>query len=89
MTKIKKGSSNVYKALGYKDADEMQAKAQLAKNIVQIIRTNQWSPGETCKILGLGPLELSDILSGKFRGASETELAEYLNRLSRFQAQKD
>ncbi|GGE57162.1 hypothetical protein GCM10011533_07090 [Streptosporangium jomthongense] len=83
MISIEEGSSNVYEDVGFRDADKMLVKAQLAAQIRNIISANQWTQAEACKILDLTQPKLSNLLNGKFRGISETKMLDCLTRLGR------
>ncbi len=83
MTIVEEGSSNVYQDLGFTNANEMLVKAQLASQICNIIRANQWTQTEACKILDLNQPKLSNLVNGKFRGISETKMLDCLTRLGR------
>ncbi|MCK0164266.1 helix-turn-helix transcriptional regulator [Marinobacter sp. S6332] len=83
MTSIEEGGANVYEDLGSRDAGTMLLKAQLAAQIRNIIRANQWTQAEACKVLDLTQSKLSNLLNGKFRGISETKMLECLTRLGR------
>ena len=77
-TEVHKGSGNVYRDLGYADADEMLVKAQLVAKISEIIRSQELTRVEAARILGVTQPELSDLLRGQFRGISERKLTECL-----------
>lgn len=83
MTRIEKGSTNVYADLGIPDADGMLIKAQLATQISQIIKTRKWNQQRAAKVLGLTQPKLSNMLRGQFRGISETKMLDCLTRLGR------
>jgi predicted XRE-type DNA-binding protein len=80
---IHEGSGNVYRDLGFPDADEMLVKAQLVTKILEIIRSKGLTQVEAAKILGLPQPKLSGILRGQFRGVSERKLIDCLTRLGR------
>ena len=40
---IHRGSGNVYKDLGFPDAEEMQAKAILVSRIMEIVKKKKWT----------------------------------------------
>jgi predicted XRE-type DNA-binding protein len=83
MSKIEKGSGNVYADLGLADADEMLVKAQLASKIGEIIKGRKWNQQEAAVVLGLTQPKLSKLLRGQFRGISEVKLLDCLTRLGR------
>jgi predicted XRE-type DNA-binding protein len=80
---IHEGSRNVYRDLGFPDAEEMLVKAQLVSKISEIIRGKDLTQVEAAKILGLPQPKLSGILRGRFRGVSERKLIDCLTRLGR------
>jgi predicted XRE-type DNA-binding protein len=80
---IHEGSGNVYRDLGFPDAEEMLVKAQLVHKISEIIRNKGLTQVEAAKILGLTQPKLSGILRGQFRGVSERKLIDCLTSLGR------
>lgn len=80
---IHEGSGNVYRDLGFPDAEEMLVKAQLVHKISEIIRSKGLTQVEAAKILGLTQPKLSGILRGQFRGVSERKLIDCLTSLGR------
>lgn len=80
---IHEGSGNVYRDLGFRDAEEMLIKAKLVHKISEIIRTKGLTQVEAAKILGLTQPKLSGILRGQFRGVSERKLIDCLTSLGR------
>jgi len=83
MTKIEKGSGNVYADLGLPDAEEMLVKAQLATKIGEIIKTRRWTQQHAASVLGMTQPKLSNLLRGQFRGISEDRMMKCLARLGR------
>ena len=75
------GSRNVYRDLGYPDAEEMLVKAQLASKISELITECAYTQSEAAKLLGLPQPKLSKLLRGQFRGISERKLMDCLTRL--------
>lgn len=78
---VEKGSGNVYADLGTADAGAMLIKAQLATRIGQIIDEREWTHEHAASVIGIPRPKLSNVLSGKFRGISETKMLECLARL--------
>ena len=72
---------NVYRDLGFPDAEEMLVKAQLVSKIHEIIRSKGLTRIEAAKMLGLPQPKLSGILRGQFRGVSERKLIDCLTGL--------
>ncbi len=83
MSKITKGSGNVYADLGLADADEMLVKAQLAAKISEIIKLRKLTQTQASALLGMPQPKLSNMLRGRFRGISETKMLECLTLLGR------
>lgn len=80
---IEEGSDSVYADLGYPDAEEMQVKAGLAREIGQIIKRRHLTQQQASELLGMPQSKLSGMLRGQFRGISQTKMIECLNRLGR------
>lgn len=76
-------SKSAYHELGFRDADEMLLKAQLAMKIAEILRERGWTQQEAAKVLGLTQPKLSNMLRGEFRGISEIKMLDCLARLGR------
>jgi len=83
MSKIERGSTNVYADLGMADAEEMLVKAQLATKIGDIIKRRKLTQVQAAQLLGITQPKLSGLLRGQFRGVSETKMLECLTRLGR------
>ncbi len=83
MSKIERGSINVYADLGIADAEEMLVKAQLATKIGDIIKRRKLTQVQAAELLGITQPKLSGLLRGQFRGVSETKMIECLTRLGR------
>jgi predicted XRE-type DNA-binding protein len=82
-TEIHAGSGNVYRDLGYPDADEMLVKAQFIAKIGEIIRNQALTQVKAARILGVTQPKLSGLLRGQFRGISERKLIDCLTSLGR------
>jgi predicted XRE-type DNA-binding protein len=67
---IEQGSENLYADLGHKNAEEMQAKAVLAKTIYRIIKQKKLSQPKASELLGIPQSLLSRLLQGKLAGFS-------------------
>lgn len=83
MSKIEKGSMNVYADLGLADADEMLVKSQLATKIAEIIKLRKMTQTQAASVLGIPQPKLSNMLRGRFRGISEAKMLECLTLLGR------
>lgn len=77
------GSRNVYADLGYRDAEAMLRKAQMARKIAEIVDERELTQSQAAKVLGLTQPKISKMFAGQFRGISEAKLMECLARLGR------
>ncbi|HSW69398.1 MAG TPA: helix-turn-helix transcriptional regulator [Gammaproteobacteria bacterium] len=80
--KCERGSTNVFKDLGFKNAEEMQAKAVLASRIITIIEQEKWSQQEAADKLGLKQPKISLLCRGQLSGFSLGKLISLLNKLN-------
>jgi predicted XRE-type DNA-binding protein len=80
---VHEGSGNVYRDLGFPNAEEMLVKAQLVSKIREIIQNKGLTQVEAGRILGLSQPKLSGLLRGQFRGVSERKLIDCLTSLGR------
>lgn len=76
------GSGNVYKDLGFSNAEEMQAKAILVSSILSIIEKKQWTQNQAAEVLGITQPKISRLIRGQFSGFSMEKLIILLNRLN-------
>jgi predicted XRE-type DNA-binding protein len=83
MSKIEKGSMNVFADLGGPDAEEMLVKAQLAAKIAEIIKVRKLTQMQAASLLGMTQPKLSNMLRGRFRGISEAKMLECMTLLGR------
>lgn len=80
---IESGSGNPYADLGLPEAEDMRVKAELARQIAQIIKGRRLTQQSAAELLGMTQPKLSEMLRGRFRGISQTKMIECLNRLGR------
>jgi len=78
-----KAAKSAYEELGFRDAEEMLLKAQLAMKIAETLRKRGWNQQQAAKVLGMTQPKLSGMLRGQFRGISEVKMMECLVRLGR------
>jgi predicted XRE-type DNA-binding protein len=83
MITIEESSGNVYEDMGYPEAESMQVRANLTSKIADIIHYRHLTQQQAAVILGITQSELSKLLCGQFRGVSEVNMLECLNRLGR------
>ena len=78
---IKKGSGNVYKDLGYEDAESMKIKADIVSRISDIMEERKLTQKRVAEMTGIPQGRISNILNGQFRGVSEYKLLACLSLL--------
>jgi predicted XRE-type DNA-binding protein len=77
------GSDNVFADLELPDAEEMQAKAELARQILSIITKRHLTQTMAAEILGIDQPKVSALMRGRLRGFSMERLFHFLNALGR------
>ena len=78
---VERSSGNVYADLGFLEADELLAKAQLVSRISQIIVQREMTQLQAAKVLGIDQPKVSALLRGKFDGYTSDRLFRFLNAL--------
>lgn len=83
--KIEQISGNVFKDVGFSDAEAEQAllKADLAFEIYNIIEGRKLTQAKAGKILGVDPSDISRLKNGDFNRFSVERLFTLLNRFNR------
>lgn len=76
-----KSSGNVFKDLGFKDAEARLAKAELASKINELIDKRNLSQTEAAKILQINQPKVSDLMNGRLAGFSMERLIRFLIQL--------
>jgi predicted XRE-type DNA-binding protein len=77
------GSGKVFADLELPDAEEMQAKAELARQILSIITKRHLTQAMAAEILGIDQPKVSALMRGRLRGFSMERLFHFLNALGR------
>lgn len=78
---IEEGSGNVYLDLGYPDAEEMLAKADLTHQLQQAIDSQGITKRQAAQKIGVPELWLSDLLTGQFRSVDVATIIACLERM--------
>ena len=83
--KIEQSSGNVFKDVGFSDAEAEQAlfKADLAFEIYNIIEERKLTQAKAGKILGVDPSDISRLKKGDLNRFSVERLFTLLNRFNR------
>lgn len=77
------GSGNVFADLDLPDAEERLAKAELARQILNIIAQRHLTQAEAAELLGIDQPKVSALTRGKLSGFSMERLFHFLNLLGR------
>jgi len=77
------GSDNVFADLGLPDAQDMLVKAELARQILGIIRSRKLTQEKAAELLGIDQPKVSALTRGKLSGFSMERLFHFLNALGR------
>ena len=80
---IKRGGRNVFEDLKLPDAAELNAKAQIAFRICDILEERKLTQKEAATLLGIDQPKVSALLRGKLEGFSSDRLFRFLNALDR------
>ena len=78
---IESSSGNVFEDLGFPDAAERLAKAELARVARKIIKERNWTQAHAAEVLGIATSDMSDLIRGKLARFSQERLARFLNSL--------
>jgi predicted XRE-type DNA-binding protein len=80
---VTEGSGNVFEDLGFEDADELQAKAELTRQLHNILKRQRLSQRAAAKLLGIAQPDVSALVNGRHTGFSLTRLMTLFKRLDR------
>jgi len=72
------GGANVFADVGFADADERLAKAELSRMIHKIIEKRGWTQRRAAEVLGIAAPDVSDLVRGKLARFSQERLARFL-----------
>ncbi len=77
------GSGNVFEDLGYSNPAESQAKADLSRQIHQVIQNRKLTQKEAAEVMGIDQPKVSDIIRGKLSKYTLDRLIRFLRLLGR------
>lgn len=80
---VRMGSGNVFADLGFAEADERLAKAELARAIGKAIGARNLTQREAAELLEVDQPKVSQVLNGRLNGFSTERLLRFLTRLGR------
>jgi predicted XRE-type DNA-binding protein len=78
---VEESSGNVFADLGLPDADELLAKAELARTIRSLIERQNLTQTDAAELLGTTQPKVSDLFHGRLDGFSMERLCRFLNAL--------
>jgi predicted XRE-type DNA-binding protein len=78
---VEESSGNVFADLGLPDADELMAKAELARTIRALIERQNLTQAAAARLLGTTQPKVSDLFRGRLDGFSMERLYRFLNAL--------
>ena len=78
---IEPSGGNVFADLGFKNPEELLAKAELVQRITDIIAQRNLTQARAAKVLGIDQPKISTLLRGKLDGFSIDRLFRFLNAL--------
>jgi predicted XRE-type DNA-binding protein len=81
--KVQQSSGNVFSDLELPNPEEMLTKAELARQISQIITKRHLTQIEAAELLGIDQPKVSALIRGKLSGFSTERLFRFLNALGR------
>jgi len=81
--KVTKSSGNVFADLELPNADELYAKAELARRISRIIKGRHLTQKQAAEILGIDQPKVSALIRGHLDGFSTERLFRFLMALGR------
>ncbi|HWE39391.1 MAG TPA: helix-turn-helix transcriptional regulator [Isosphaeraceae bacterium] len=80
---IVEGSGNVFADLGFDDPEEMLARAELARQIGEIVAERKLDQARAASVLGISRAELTALLRGELSRFPTGRLFRFLNALGR------
>ena len=80
---VRRGGTNIFKELKLPDAEELNAKAQIAYRICGILEERKLTQKDAATLLGIDQPKVSALLRGRLEGFSSDRLFRFLNALDR------
>lgn len=79
--KVRSSSGNIFADLGLANSSELLIKAELVRQISELIRVRKLTQIEAAKRLGIDDPKITDLLRGKLSNFSIDHLFRFLNAL--------
>jgi len=80
---FEEGSGNVFTDLGFKDADQLLARAQIGYHVFKILKDEKLKQREIAEVLGIAQPDVSHLMNGHFSRFTTDKLLDFLRRLDR------
>lgn len=80
-TTVRQGGKNIFEDLKLPDAEELNAKAQIAYRICDLLQERKLTQKAAAELLGTDQPRVSALLRGKLEGFSSDRLFRFLNAL--------
>lgn len=80
---IHQSSGNVFADVGLENPEEYLAKAELARQIINVITARRLTQAEAANVLGINQPKISALKNGQLDGFSTERLIRFLNALGR------
>jgi predicted XRE-type DNA-binding protein len=77
-SRVTRGSGNVFDDLGYADAGDHLAKAELVSELSRIIDREGWTQAQAAKVMGMAQPDVSRLLRGQFSNYSIDRIMRFL-----------
>jgi predicted XRE-type DNA-binding protein len=87
-TKVNLSSSNVFEDLGLADSSELLIKAELARQITEIMVIRNFTLGDAAKSLNVDSATIARLLDGKLSEFPRDHLLNFLNILGKMQSNR-
>ena len=81
--KFEEGSGNVFADLGFKDSDELFARAQIGFCVHKIVKDQNLKQREISAVLGIAQSDVSHLMNGHYSRFTTDKLLDFLKRLDR------
>lgn len=83
VVKFEEGSGNVFADLELEDADELQMRAELVRQLYLAIQEEGWNVSQAARALNAERARVSELMNGRLAGFSLERLGRYLTRMNR------
>jgi predicted XRE-type DNA-binding protein len=80
---VEAGSGNVFKDLGFADADERKLKVQLAMRVNELIEAKAYTQAQVAEVFGLPQPHVSELVNYRLNRFSSERLMHFMTLLDR------